>query len=568
MPTATFPEKYIRGDSGTIVLRLFTEQVPSACFLFSLGSWTASYDGEYFQVEQAGQDKEAIRILRKMQSGHTTFLWTWEDGLHHLAVQDTGETRVTNSRFELGAVIPAPLDLIGAPAFPGSIVLLETHVTGLVGEPDRSFIDAGLAYQSAIADGLLDETKPQERAHAFTGLLPTGGMLFGRDFRDRSIRYVQKPYFELTPAPVDHSPLLVADEKGPLRRQYFFDLETGDYTDTNTETFVLEKKTTFTLSYDGLDESFPPLVTIQGETIPVLSVDGPVVKLSLTEAEHEQWYGESVRITYKLDRAYHVEWNGDAAHDSLIVQLSDRQDVPVTVTQEGNRHHTVRLATEIELNPIVNPQHTGFLYIDKEEQSGQAFRMNLSSPYVLTDGMDSADLIVELIDQNGNEVLSPYLDVFVADRTSARQTHYGSLVPIVTLDTLEARNRAGRCFFRYRAPLLVGGATEELFLVAYDRQSGLGAQVPLRLRQPHRTNPAVESLLAYAEEGAPEAALPFEYFARHYGRRIPDGHPLAACDTDGDGILTHRDWLAFRNRLQDASFLAPLAAALKEQEEF
>lgn len=257
----------------------------------------------------------------------------------------------------------------------------------------------------------------------------------------------------MTPAPTDNSPILISDTTGFLYRQYFFDLDTGIYEPTNTESFTINNFLNFKLSYENIDPSYPLLIMIEGEHIDSYILNNNVVYLNLEGWRHDLFYGKTVSITYKLNRAYYVEYNEDAANYSYKLKTTDDDISELTIIQEGNSDSPVRLATEIELNPIVNSQHTGFIYIDKEEQRTQDFRLNVSSSYLIMDGMDSADFVVEAIDQYGNEILSPYLDVFITDKYNSVLTNYGTITPIINDDTLKARNTAGRLYFKYRAPL-------------------------------------------------------------------------------------------------------------------
>ena len=567
MPTVTFPKKYLRSDSGSIVLKLHTVAVLTDVFLFSSGNASLRYKNGAYELTI---NSKKLNLARESQTDYITVLWTWEKDEHALSVSDSQGIQTIRSPKEFSLFEPDTLTLVGEPIFKGTFVLIEMHVTSLLTLSGSQLNQTHNSYMHAIASGAINEGISNTYNHLYSDLLKVEGMLFGRDFRQTNIRYLQKPYLEATPAPQDASPILASDKTGPLRRHSFFNTETGVYTDTNTETFILKRENHFALSYDGINKKDPPLVYIKGERVPVLNIEGPLVYILLTKEEQDLWYGETVTITYKLDRSYYVEFNEEAAFDSYYVRLDDRQGEPVTITQEGNRHHTVKLATEIELNPIVSPQHTGFLYIDNEEQHTQAFRLNVSSTYLLADGMDSADFTVELIDQNGNEVLSPYIDVFVADKTMARQTRYGVLTPIITEDTLHARNRAGRCYYRYRAPLLKPEDLSEndtVFLVAFDRKSKLGAHLPLRLKTVTELKQgALPTILS--EEGPQESMLPFEYFSRYYEKNYPLNHPIKALDKDEDGTLTRSDWLALQKDLQNISLFASLSEQLLEKEAF
>lgn len=411
-------------------------------------------------------------------------------------------------------------------------------------------------------------------ADLLTKLKNSGTVLFDADYT-RPMHYAKKPYLEATMAPRDNSPILVNNEEGPMQRQYFFDHITGLYAETNTESFVYRGENELAVSYDKLDATYTVTVRFGAESIgePVTVIDNRIL-LTMTPEQKEYWYGKTFDVTYRLASSYTVEYNEQAAHDSYLVRLENHQDQEVTITQEGNRFSNQRLMKEIELNPIVNPQHTGFMYISKEEQISQAFRLTLSSNYIIANGLDSADFIVEVIDQDGNEVLSPYVDVFIMNELGLVTSQFGSFTPIINKDTLKAKNAAGRSYYKYQAPLIRKGdtkKTQKVFAVAYDRKHKIGAQVPLILRPSEPVYDVTGT--NYLKINLPlqtrsDASIVFEYFARYYEKPIPAGHPILLLDSDGDGVLTYTDLNQFLIEQTNAVRMQEIAYALRETEAF
>lgn len=407
-----------------------------------------------------------------------------------------------------------------------------------------------------------------------TKLKNSGTVLFDADYT-RPMHYAKKPYLEATMAPRDNSPILVNNEEGPMQRQYFFDHITGLYDETNTESFVYRGENELAVSYDKLDPTYIVTVRCGAESIgePVTVINNRIL-LTMTPEQKEYWYGKTFDVTYRLASSYTVEYNEQSAHDSYLVRLENHQDQEVTITQEGNRFSSQRLMKEIELNPIVNPQHTGFMYISKEEQVSQAFRLTLSSNYIIANGLDSADFIVEVIDQDGNEVLSPYVDVFIMNELGLVTSQFGSFTPIINKDTLKAKNAAGRSYYKYQAPLIRKGdtkKTQKVFAVAYDRKHKIGAQVPLILRPSEPVYDVTGT--NYLKINLPlqtrsDASIVFEYFARYYEKPIPSGHPILLLDSDGDGVLTYTDLNQFLIEQTNAVRMQEIAYALRETEAF
>lgn len=494
-----------------------------------------------------------------LEPGYHTFFWTWEDKTHKL-IKFNGSNVIQQSKVLTEQITPNTFNFNPPSRFGGAYTLLETHLTSLVYLSTSELTRYATIYKQRLDNGL-NLNNADEFIHGLEDVLPKGGLLFRRDFRESDVRYTTRPFMEATPAPNNESPILVKDAAGYLDQQFFFNLENGKYETHNTEIFTLADKNYFNLSYPNIEILS---LTINGEQFNNYYFNNQRVYLMLEGWQHEYWLGKQIEVTYKVRRGYFVEWNEEAAYDSYLVKLTDTDNREISIVQEGNRSHSVKLATEIDLNPMVSPQHTGFIYLDKEPQVGQAFRLSVSSNYLSMDGMDSADFIVELIDKHGNEVLSPQIDVFIMDEKNAKQSDYGSLSPIINYDTMQARNRAGRLYFRYRAPKLSSKLPykEKLFLVAYDRQTGLGAHLPVHLKLPFYVGPNQVSY-QYAQEGLPEASLPFEYFARFYEKELPAEHPLSALDVDQDGYLSYIDWLNFESNIHNSALLQTLTQALK-----
>ena len=574
---AIFPSNIINQESGSIIIQVYMHSLSNVeeqtiCMLantrvYAIGN-IIDIEHQDSYTEFPVSDIDGVTLdddYPQLALGYNTIVVSWEGSSFKLIVHNKQNTYFLYKDMEEGL----NEDYISLDEeFSGTYTVMQTSYTSIVYDNESDLLELGNRYTANNYSYVINQTSMIEDPHPFKPLFDNKSNIFYRDFRDSNVRYAKKPYLEATPAPTDNSPIIVEDDRGLLYRQFFFDKESGEYSKTNTETFVIDSNLRFSLSYEQIDPDYPLLIILEnGERIDNYTLENNDVFLHLQGWQHDLYYGQKVEVTYKLDHAYHIEWNEDVTHYSYKMQMTDEDTRPVTIIQEGNSKSPVRLATELELNPIVNSQHTGFIYIDKEEQHTQDFRLNVSSNYLIMDGMDSADFTVEAIDQYGNEVLSPYLSVFITDTYNSEQIDYGYLVPIITEDTLNARNSAGRVYFKYKTPLYKSNMAykEEMFLNVYDRKSGLGAQIPMRLRSPITNQP---DFVNQSQEISPAAALPFEYFARFYKRIIPENHPIHALDYDGDGYLSREDWLKFKEDLNNTSMLEALSNELMEGENF
>lgn len=572
MAIATFPPTIYNKSQGTLVLQVYLKQlIDGEQVIMTFGNQEIYTINNFLDIKNSETTIEiSLSELEleapKLMQGYNTILLTWEGNNYRLILHNQNGCQQNYFDIELD-----PTLITFHSEFEGTYVLLQTNETSLFYTSNEQIEEITNLYNIRYLNDVFIKEELLENPHPFQELLPNDNNNFYRDFRESNIKYAKKPYLEATPAPLDESPILVEDDKGYLYHQYFFDHKTGVYVSTNTEKFILGRKLSFKLSYDNIDQEYPLLIYIEDEHIDSYELQGSNVFIYLKGWQQDLFYGKEVSITYKLERAYHIEYNENAAFYSYKMTMTDDDTRPVSIIQEGNSASPVRLSTELELNPIVNSQHTGFIYIDKEEQHVQDFRLNVSSSYLIMDGMDSADFIIEAIDQYGNEVLSPYLTVFITDKYNAYHVNYGTLVPIINEDTLKARNTSGRLYFKYKAPLYTPSETGEnifqdtLFLNVYDRKSQLGTQVPIHLKVPlTRPNPLVNQSL----EIPPAADIPFEYFARYYERPLPLNHPLSLLDKDNDNFLSREDWLSFKQDLTNISLLESLKQELLDKEVF
>ena len=557
MPTATIPMKdTISRNSGTIALTVSRDTViESKEQLLVTGDFALSLNDEQLILEAQGKSL-ALDYTIDFSTGHSILvLWSWLYNSHRIILYDktSQETETIVVENVTGGGLDGQfgiIELATKPYWKGSLKSAAIYSSELIYEDISYYL---------IDKLLLDETTT-----------------FHADYT-RGIHYSSEVAIETTMAPRDHSPVLVSNDKGRMKRQYFFNHQDGLYQKENTETFLYRNEDVFHLSYDELDPTYAVTVRFEsGEVFTAehvdipedlknyahpFAVEGNEVRLDLTEEQKDDFYGTLLHITYQLDNSYNVEYNDDVAYDSLKVNIVNHDNSPVQVIQEGNRFSNQRLAREIELNPLLNAQHTGFLYIDRDEQHVQAFRLNTSSPYVTADGADSADFIIQAIDAEGNEVLNPEIEVYILKEDGRIGSDLGTFHPIITKETMKARQTSGRCYYRYKAPFIRlsdNPLVQRIFLVAYDRKSGLGAQVPLFIRPTNQIE--VHNI---TEESANKASLPFEMMTRYLNQKIDSSNPVLLLDFNRNGILDSEDFAYLEANKTNLAMMTSLDASLR-----
>lgn len=514
MPIATIPAKNnIQRSAGTIILTITSETTPVTEHLLTIGDFSLHYRSQGFvlQTDPVNVTKQ-LHLYTTPFPGEVRLIWSWIGKNHRLmSLKDGNISQISAEDSAIDGTF-GDLNFVQTPYFSGHYVALSIYA----------------------ADILYEEASIQEVARFQTRNEP----LFEVDFREGAT-YRHLPFVEGTMVPNDGSPLLVSRGEKDLNRQYFFDLDTGLYREYNEESFTYRGEDELILSYTGVDETKTITVECEGEAVGnPIALNGSVLSLSLTETEKDYWYGKELTVRYILKDSYIVDYE-DAAFDSYKILLPGHTGESVTVFQEGNRFSGKYLAEEIEMNPLVNPRHQGFLYLSDEPQKTVGFRATIMDDYLIADGYSVVDLIVEGIDDQDNEVLSPYITATVMDESGKV---LGEFSPVISKDTLLARNAAGRAYFRYALPALSSEfdpRTRKYFAVLFDRKSQAGSQVPFFLR------PAIPgaspSYLKKQRLATATASLVFEYFARYFGKEIPEGHPILLCDRDLDGSLGDAD---------------------------
>lgn len=556
MATVTIPiENNISKDTGTVLLRVHADlAIESQESIFLVGNYLLSLDKDKFILTTKEKDLSISFILEaSVFPGEVTLLWSWDNGAHRLLAFNEATEEVyskvfmdTSEATDIGIDIKEDYEKIHLaiePFFTGSFKELLIFQTDYVYEPDTP-TNISRFREEEFVSFQADYTKPTH--------------------------YVSRPIIETTMAPRDASPILLKDNKGYMNRQFFFDKYTGEYADTNTEEFIYRGEDEVYLSYKEIDKNYGVFVVFENnetfklnyskEELP-LTYQDETLRFYFNEQRKEEWYGLSYSVTYQIERSYNVEYNEDSSFDGMKINLVNHQNTELTLLQEGNRFSNQFLAKEIELNPLVNSLHTGFLYIDKEIQKTQAFRLNVSSSYLTADGSDTADFIIEAIDEEGNTVLNPFIDVHLLGEDGRVATGLGELIPIINKETMKARRTSGRMYYKYQAPFIRESdnpITQRIFLVAYDRVSNLGAQIPIFVRPYHK-----EEAQRVLPETLVEAGLPFEVFSRHYGAELIEGHYANLLDFNKDGVLDELDFEVLLREKNNQSFMATLEASIR-----
>jgi hypothetical protein len=381
---------------------------------------------------------------------------------------------------------------------------------------------------------------------------------------NHAIGNFNKSVIEMTPAPLYGSPVIVTkQDKTVMEKVSFFDPYTGGYKTSNTESSVYDGKLDYIrVGYDDLDnENFK--ITVKDYSGVLIGspyqAEKNKVFITLSDDEKKDLRGQTLYVTYQPENAYTVDFNINQP-DSFRVSVGKHDGQPLTVDYEGNRFSNEKLVTMVELNPLLNPNHQGFMYIVQSPQSVSTFRAKVSPQDIPADGVSEAIIVIEPLDNNGNFVSHVKLEVTAVE---------GSIVANHDPGSLSIRETAGRYMYRYRAPkiLLEDRNVFEVpdMINVIDTVSKMGIQVPITLVLASNYNNSDETPSAEATDWNVISMYLLREVDKYYGKlvsEIPAGLGTLI-DFNGDGQVDFSE-LGSIYQLKYTKFLDDRYLAIKD----
>jgi hypothetical protein len=140
------------------------------------------------------------------------------------------------------------------------------------------------------------------------------------------------------------------------------------------------------------------------------------------------------------------------------------------------------------LNPLLNPNHEGFLYITQNVEQVASFRVRATPDNLPANGGTTSLIIVEPLDSNGNYISHCKLIV---------SCEKGTILPTYDENSIKLRDRAGRFLYQYRSPIIkmsIANAIEVMdYINIMDNETGLGVQIPITLKTLEDMNYVIQS---------------------------------------------------------------------------
>lgn len=217
--------------------------------------------------------------------------------------------------------------------------------------------------------------------------------------------------------PKGYAPIIVKTDSGRyLRKVAFTDPYSGDFVLYNREKVEWQKLTGYDhatstsyirikVAYDDLDlDNFTTILyngmsAIASSSTPLTSLGGLEVHDNIIYANVDQstLYNADLSVLYKPNHAFTYDFNKNE------IQLSQVYNEVVYVYYESSEDN-YDLIESIDVNPMFNYHHSGFMYIQDISRSVATIKAHIAHPKINADGKNKAYINIITLDEMGNPV--------------------------------------------------------------------------------------------------------------------------------------------------------------------
>lgn len=204
----------------------------------------------------------------------------------------------------------------------------------------------------------------------------------------------------LSPIPQQYAPIIIyADGVNEPLIQVFFTDDDNNYILTNTEEFESYGFKTLYLKYLNID-----IESLKIEFDNEINTDYNVIDNVVVFDDYVK-KGTIIKVTYKLLNSFVA--NYDFMKDSYTIDFhkNSTEDVhKIKLFYETNKLSACRQLNNISLNPIYNSRYYGYIYICDYQDPPQTVKIYPASNYIYANGLDTMNLLVQVLDKNKNPV--------------------------------------------------------------------------------------------------------------------------------------------------------------------
>lgn len=227
-----------------------------------------------------------------------------------------------------------------------------------------------------------------------------------------------KNFIATTPLPKQNAPITVENDGITCIEVAFIENdELQNYTIFNTIYGVNNNKKIY-IPCEELDTEFDTKIIYDDVPITIKSIEKNIISLDITDEEEKELIGKTLNITYQPANNFFVDYT---EYNSTVISLSSQPKNNVSIVYETSED-PYYLVQKLDLNPIVNPNNKGFIYVSNMIRPPDSFEVNISPQQINIDPSDYAVVVVDVVDVTGNPT-SAY-DLYV-------DAQYGKITPYI-----------------------------------------------------------------------------------------------------------------------------------------
>jgi len=254
-------------------------------------------------------------------------------------------------------------------------------------------------------------------------------------------------FFASIPIPKQNAPVTIEDESNTYMQVSFIeDGELKNYSVFNTIYKPNNNKKLY-LPCQELDPEFDTVVMAEGVPIPIELVLGNTITLGIEN--DEELIDKTINIIYQPRNNFFIDYTD---YNSAMISMSSRPENETSIIYESS-DDPYYLIQMLDLNPMLNPNNNGFVYISNTPRITDAISVNISPQQINIDPHEHAVVIIDALDKTGNP--TSLYDLYV-------DAKHGKIMPFINSVNLKDPyeyelyktfgSMAGRSCFIYTPP--------------------------------------------------------------------------------------------------------------------
>lgn len=261
-------------------------------------------------------------------------------------------------------------------------------------------------------------------------------LLYDFDFYGAIINKMNGLRVSMIEKPKNLSPIIIESGDTVLTNTSYFDYEENQFVDYVIENVVITNSFV-KVSNDNIDDTFfKPLLFIDDVYFICKSINGNIIEFDIPTDLISSLTGKIGKVKYKIKDSYSIVYNEDDTFNVIFNNYTGNNvKISYTTTEEASMP-----VMSVNLNPIMNHNNRGFIFISHTEPKAEYIDVKLSKDSVDLELGDYIYIIIDAYDHNGNYVPNCQFDI---------KTNYGQVVFTDTIDPVSYSQTTGRYIYKY-----------------------------------------------------------------------------------------------------------------------